>query len=80
MEERKLKLIWDFKGPNAHKTAEHHAIHLKDYALQETIPYFKIGQTSLHDLHSIAFIAVPERVMKKVRDDLKPHRGQLYTE
>ena len=28
---RKLKLIWDFRGPASLKTAEHHLIHLKEY-------------------------------------------------
>jgi len=30
--ERKLKLIWDFRGESSEKTAEHHAIHLKEFA------------------------------------------------
>src|SRR5690606_1132164 len=29
--EKKLKLIWDFFGPDAKKTAEHHEIHLKEF-------------------------------------------------
>ena len=28
---RNLKLIWDFKGPDALKIAQHHEIHLKEY-------------------------------------------------
>ena len=28
---RKIKLIWDFRGEAAAKTAEHHDIHLKEY-------------------------------------------------
>ena len=28
---RKLKLIWDFKGPDSEKTAAHHLIHLDEY-------------------------------------------------
>jgi hypothetical protein len=28
---RKIKLIWDFRGPASAKTAEHHEIHLKEY-------------------------------------------------
>ena len=78
MTERKLKLIWDFKGPAAYKTAEHHAIHLKEYANSEGIAYLKIDAIELHEMHSMAYIAVMESVMKKIRDDLKPHRGQLY--
>lgn len=76
--ERKLKLIWDFKGPTAFKVAEHHAIHLKEYALAENMAYLKIDTVALNEMHSIAYIAVMESVMKKIRDDLKPHRGQLF--
>ena len=28
---RKIKLIWDFRGQAAAKTAEHHEIHLKEF-------------------------------------------------
>ena len=27
----RLKLIWDFRGPDAKHIAEHHAIHLREY-------------------------------------------------
>lgn len=30
--EKHIKLIWDFRGPEAQKIAEHHVIHLKEYA------------------------------------------------
>ena len=29
---RKIKLLWDFRGPDAKETAKHHTIHLKDFA------------------------------------------------
>ena len=32
---RKIKLIWDFKGHFAAKTAEHHEIHLKEFLEKE---------------------------------------------
>ena len=28
---KKIKLIWDFRGPSALQTAEHHALHLNEY-------------------------------------------------
>ena len=34
---RKIKLIWDFRGEVATKTAEHHDIHLKEYLEKEKI-------------------------------------------
>ena len=34
---RKIKLIWDFRGEAAAKTAEHHLIHLNEYLENEKI-------------------------------------------
>ena len=28
---QKIKLLWDFRGPNAKKIANHHLKHLKDF-------------------------------------------------
>ncbi|WP_010177109.1 hypothetical protein [Aquimarina agarilytica] len=75
---RKLKLIWDFRGPTANKTALHHEIHLKEYAISEKLLLQITGTETLSDMHSIAFLVVEENEMKPVRDALKPHRGQVY--
>ena len=77
---RKLKLIWDFKGPDGLKTAEHHAIHLKEFIEGEDYADLISGFETLHEFHSIAFLIVPEDQMKPLRDALKPHRGRVYSE
>ena len=77
---RKLKLIWDFRGPNASKIAEHHEIHLKEYIQLENLKITITGIENLSDIHSIAFLVVNEDQMKPIRDALKPHRGQVYTQ
>ncbi|SEQ80831.1 hypothetical protein SAMN05421824_2368 [Hyunsoonleella jejuensis] len=77
---RKLKLIWDFRGPNAEKIAEHHVVHLKEYIKIERLELNITGFEAINDLHSIAFMVVTEAQMKPVRDALKPHRGQVYTQ
>lgn len=74
---RKLKLIWDFKGPTSQKTAEHHCIHLKEFAIIEKLHFYEVNFNIVSDLHTIAFIIVDEIDMKTFRDVLKPHRGQL---
>lgn len=74
---RKLKLIWDFRGPTSLKTAEHHCIHLKEYAIIEKLHFYEIDFTEISEMHAIAFIVVDEIDMKTYRDALKPHRGQL---
>lgn len=76
---RKLKLIWDFHGPDANKIAEHHEIHLKEYIQLNKLDVTITGTESLSDNHSFAFLVVDEINMRPIRDALKPHRGQVYT-
>jgi hypothetical protein len=76
---RKLKLIWDFRGPNGQRTAEHHLIHLKEYIAIEKLEISITGVEVLSEMHAIAFLVVDEADMKPIRDALKPHRGQVYT-
>ena len=76
---RNLKLIWDFRGPVSKKTAEHHLIHLKEYIKTNGLDVSIMGVETMNEMHSIAFIVVPESEMKPIRDTLKPHRGQVYS-
>ena len=75
---RNIKLIWDFRGPVAAKTAEHHEIHLKEYIQIEKLPLEITGYEIIHEMHAIAYMVVPESQMITVRDALKPHRGEVY--
>ena len=77
---RKIKLIWDFRGPASAKTAEHHEIHLKEYIAIEKLPLDIAGWEPQGDMHAIAFMVVTDEHMIAVRDALKPHRGELYQE
>ena len=73
---RKLKLIWDFRGPEAQNIAKHHTVHLAEYGnhCKETI--YKIDFDVYNDLYTIAYMIVDEKDMKHFRDHLKPHRGE----
>lgn len=75
---RKIKLIWDFRGEAAAKTAEHHAIHLNEYLENEKRTLEKTGFEILNEMHAIAFVVVEEKEMILFRDALKPHRGEVY--
>ncbi|MBP6001305.1 MAG: hypothetical protein KA513_03595 [Flavobacterium sp.] len=75
---RKIKLIWDFRGEAAAKTAEHHAIHLNEYLENEKRTLEKTGFEILNEMHAIAFVVVEEKDMILFRDLLKPHRGEVY--
>lgn len=73
----KIKLIWDFRGPDAHAIAQHHKIHLDEYVTIEKTPNTISGVEQLSELHSIAFLTVEKENMIAVRDALKPHRGEV---
>ena len=75
---RKIKLIWDFRGPDAARTAEHHDIHLKQYIAIEKLDLNITGFETINELYAIAFMVVTDENMIMVRDALKPHRGELY--
>ena len=75
---RKIKLIWDFRGPDAARTAEHHDIHLKQYIAIEKLDLNITGFETINELYAIAFMVVRDENMIMVRDALKPHRGELY--
>lgn len=76
----RIKLIWDFHGPDASKIAEHHAIHLQEYAEREQLVLPIIGFDIVAEMHSIAYLVVNKEKMITVRDALKPHRGQVYND
>ncbi len=76
---RKLKLIWDFRGPDALKIAEHHEIHLKDFIRLEKLKLNITGFEPITEVHAIAFMVITEDIMRPIRDTLKPHRGEVYT-
>jgi hypothetical protein len=75
---RQIKLIWDFRGSAAAKTAEHHEIHLKEYISVEKLALNITGFTIINEMHAIAFMVVTDENMIAVRDKLKPHRGEIY--
>jgi len=77
---RKIKLIWDFRGPAGAKTAEHHEIHLKEFIQAEKLSLSITGFEALNEMHAIAYMVVAEENMIAVRDALKPHRGEVWEE
>ena len=76
--EKPIQLIWDFRGQDALKTAEHQAIHLKEFIEKENHAIDKIGFEEINEIHAIAYIVVTTEQMRELRDVLKPHRGVYY--
>ncbi len=76
MEVRNIKLIWDFRGQDAHKTALHHEIHLNEFLVKNTLPDFEVGVEQITEMHSLAYLITDQSNMIVLRDALVPHIGQ----
>ena len=74
--EKKIKLIWDFYGGHANGTAEHHSIHLNEYAERQKLTFRQNGVEKVSDNHSLAYLIVAEKEMIGVRDVLRPRRAE----
>lgn len=75
---RKIKLIWDFRGPTSSNTAIHYVKHLKEFIILEKIDVKLTGHEIFSDVHSIAFLVIDESLLNEYKEKLKPHRGQVY--
>ena len=76
----RIKLIWDFRGPNAQRTAEHHCVHLKEFATSENLQHTICDIEEITKMQCIAFLVVERKWMDELRERLQPHRGQVYKE
>ena len=74
----RVKLIWDFRGPNAEPIAKHHAQHLAEFAQTENLKNTLTGKEEITPMHHIAFLVVEKELMNTLRETLKPTRGQIY--
>jgi hypothetical protein len=74
---RKIKLIWDFRGNDALPTAQHHAVHLKEYIEKtQDSTILNSGYETLGEFHHIAFIITYYSEMIRLRDILLPQRAE----
>lgn len=72
---KKAQLIWNFNGQDGLKTAEHHLVHLKEFAQLEAVPILKSGINKTSPLSCEAYIIVEMEWVEKLRTQLKPNQG-----
>ena len=72
---KKAQLIWNFNGQDGLKTAEHHLVHLKEFAQMEALPILKSGINKTSPLSCEAYIIVEMEWVEKLRSKLKPNIG-----
>jgi len=76
----RIKLLWDFRGPNAQPIAKHHVVHLKEFVEAEGLQNTLCDTQKVTEMYWIAYLVVEKNHMNDLRERLKPNRGQLYTE
>jgi len=74
---RKIRLIWDFRGPDAIETAKHHVIHLKEFAEIEKLPFYDVNYQMKNDYLAMAYIIIDEKNLSVYKNALKPDRGTI---
>lgn len=72
---KKAQLTWNFNGQDSLKTAEHHLLHLKEFAQMESVPIIKSGVNRVTSLSYEAYIIVEMEWVEKLRSKLKPNKG-----
>ena len=77
---KRIKLIWEFRGPQAANTAKHHCKHLDEYVITENIEDAFTSLEAINNNHYQAILVIPNSYMNILKEKLKPHRGQLFTE
>ncbi len=74
---RKIRLLWDFRGPDSLETAKHHVIHLKEFAEIEKLPFIEISIIEQNIYLNSAFIIIFETELSVYKNALKPDRGTI---
>jgi len=77
---RKIKLIWNFSGPEAEGTAKHHEIHIREFLENSNHNELITGVDYQTEIHWSAYLIVDEKDMIFFRDKLKPHKGEIAEE
>ncbi len=76
----KAQLLWDFRGPDALKTAKHHLIHLKEFASTEGIYETQFELIENSSVFVSAAMVVSLDMVNDLRARLHPHRGKQITD
>jgi hypothetical protein len=71
----RIRLIWDFFGPDAERTARHHARHLEGFVAREQVADTASGAEAGNPGHWMAYLIVNQGDVPPLRQALRPQRG-----
>ncbi|THD65844.1 hypothetical protein E7Z59_14790 [Robertkochia marina] len=72
---KRIKFIWDFRGPSGLHTAQHHQIHLREFCELEKLTECDTGHEAINEAHAVAYLIAADKHLELVRDRLRPHRA-----
>ncbi len=75
----RIRLHWDFFGPDAQETAAHFLKHLDQFCLRENIAGYR-HWVSEQPVRSTAVLECDEQYLQLLRDALRPVRGERVLE
>ena len=71
---KKIKLSWDFRGPDGAKTAEHYTHHLEEFIVANKLKNRVYGTEDMTKMHSASYMLIDEVELEAVKRALRPHR------
>lgn len=69
-----MKLLWDFFGPDAERTATHFEKHLTQFLTDNGHAELPRGTESAGPGHHAAYCIVPEALLEPMKSALRPNR------
>jgi Mn-containing catalase len=70
-----MKLLWDFFGPHAERTASHFKTHLEQFLSQHALTGLTTGLESAGDGHKAAYCVAQGDALEKLKASLRPNRA-----
>ena len=62
----KIKIIWDFRGPNGKNTAIHHEKHIKEFFKMEKKTLIDSGRETLNEFHHTALAVFLRQILNRL--------------
>ena len=75
---RKIKLIWEFSGPDAEETAKNHSAAIEGVIDQEKLEVSISGTEYISHISWLAYLIVLEKNVQVIKGVLKPLRSEIF--
>jgi len=75
-----LRLLWDYRGPNAKGIAEHFVMHLESYSQRHNLGKLQMDVLENRPGWWSAYLDAPEEQFPELKKSLKPHRVVVVSE